>query len=309
MEHRIDPELLAVLPSLPTVDIADPAAFRAAQRARTLPVQRPAGLLVEDRVVAGGVPVRIYTPREARAAAGPDGALGVLVWFHGGGFVFGDIDSSDGTCVATALDTGCVVVSVGYRLAPEHPFPAGFEDAWAALGWVVGQAAAFGGDPARVAVGGTSAGAGLAAALALRARDEGGPALVYQVLDTPVLDDRLDSASMREFEVAPLWDRRQATLSWQYYLAGAEATAYAAPARAEDVTNLPPAYITANELDPLRDEAIEYAGRLIRAGVPVELHHRPGTFHGSNAIPVADVSRRAIADIRRALRGALGGAA
>ncbi|MEU0940535.1 alpha/beta hydrolase [Embleya sp. NPDC005971] len=301
MEHRIDPELLAVLPYLPTVDIADPTAFRASQQARTQPVQRPDGLLVEDRIVAGNVPVRIYLPKDA-AATGPAGALGVLVWFHGGGFVFGDVDSSDGSCVATALEVGCVVVSVEYRLAPEHPFPAGFEDAWAALCWVAEHASSFGADPARIAVGGVSAGGALAAALALRARDEGGPALVYQVLDTAVLDDRLDTPSMREFETAPLWDRHQAALSWQYYLAGAEPTAYAAPARAEDLTNLPPAYITANELDPLRDEAIEYACRLIRAGVRVELHHRPGTFHGSNAIPAADVSRRATADIRRALR-------
>ncbi|MFF7248510.1 alpha/beta hydrolase [Embleya sp. NPDC008237] len=304
MEHRIDPELLAVLPYLPTVDIADPAAFRAAQRSRTQQVQRPDGLLVEDRIVAGGVPVRIYTPEDAARATGPDGSLGVLVWFHGGGFVFGDIDSSDGGCVATALEVGCIVVSVEYRLAPEHPFPAGFEDAWAALCWVAEHAPSFGADPARIAVGGVSAGGCLAAALALRARDEGGPTPVFQVLDTAVLDDRLDTPSMREFETAPLWDRRQAALSWQYYLAGAEPTAYAAPARATDLTNLPPAYITANELDPLRDEAIEYASRLIRAGVRVELHHRPGTFHGSNAIPTADVSRRATADIRRALRAA-----
>ncbi|WP_406284335.1 alpha/beta hydrolase [Embleya sp. NBC_00896] len=298
MEHRIDPELLAVLPYLPTVDIADPAAFRAAQRARTQPVQRPDGILVEDRVVAADVPVRIYTPKDA------DRPLGVLVWFHGGGFVFGDVDSSDGSCVATAIEVGCVVVSVEYRLAPEHPFPAGFEDAWAALRWVADNAASFGADPARIAVGGVSAGGGLAAALCLRARAEGGPAIVYQLLDTAVLDDRLDTPSMREFDATPLWNRPQAALSWQYYLAGAEPTAYAAPARAEDVSNLPPAYITANELDPLRDEAIEYATRLIRAGVRVELHHRPGTFHGSNAIPAADVSRRAAADMRRALRAA-----
>ncbi|GCD94471.1 alpha/beta hydrolase [Embleya hyalina] len=304
MDHRIDPELLAVLPYLPTVDIAEPAAFRAAQRARTQPPQRPDGLLVEDRVVAGGVPVRIYTPTAAVEAAGAGGALGVLVWFHGGGFVFGDMDSTDGSCVATALEVGCVVVNVEYRLAPENPFPAGFDDAWAALRWVAEHASSIGADAGRIAVGGVSAGGGLAAALALRARDEGGPALVYQVLDTAVLDDRLDTPSMREFDATPLWSRPQAELSWRYYLAGAEANAYAAPARAEDVANLAPAYITANEFDPLRDEAIEYAVRLIRAGVPVELHHRPGTFHGSNAIPSAEVSRRALEDIRRALRAA-----
>ena len=298
MEREIDPELLAVLPYLPVVDIGDPVAFRAEQAARARAVERPDTVVVEDRVVADDVPVRIYAPAKA------EGPLGVLVWFHGGGFVFGDIDSSDGGCVATAVEVGCVVVSVEYRLAPEHPFPAGFDDAWAALTWVAGNAASFGGDATRIAVGGVSAGGALAAGLALRARDEGGPALVYQLLDTAVLDDRLDTASMREFEAAPLWSRPQAAQSWKFYLAGAEATAYAAPARAEDVSHLPPAYITANELDPLRDEAIDYATRLIRAGVRVELHHRPGTFHGSNAIPAADVSRRATTDMRRALRAA-----
>ncbi|WFR72575.1 alpha/beta hydrolase [Prescottella defluvii] len=273
MIDRIHPELRPLLPTLPQVDITDPVAFRERQRIRAAElaanVVRPHDLTVDDRVVPGPpgaprVPVRIYTP------SGSYSRLGALVWFHGGGYVFGEIAASERTCVEIAATVGCVVVSVEYRLAPEHPYPAGLDDCFAALTWVAEHADELGVDPERLAIGGVSAGAGLAAALALRVRDEKGPELVYQLLDNPMLDDRLETSSVNEFTDTPLWSHGQAVLGWNFYLGdrSVDTPPHAAAARAYDVSGLPPAWIAANELDPLRDEAIEYALRLMRAGVP-----------------------------------------
>lgn len=310
MIDRIHPEFHTLIPTLPLVDITDPVAFRERQRIRAAEIAatvvHPSGLSVVDRCVPGpagapDVPVRIYTPESA------SGDTGVLVWFHGGGYVFGEIAASERTCVAIAADVGCVVVSVDYRLAPENPYPAGLDDCFAATSWVAAHGDELGVNASRVAVGGVSAGAGLAAALALRVRDQGGPAVVYQVLDNPMLDDRLETQSVREFTDTPLWTHRQAVLGWDFYLGdrSAETPVYAAAARAVDLAGLPAAWIAANELDPLRDEAIEYALRLLRAGVPVELHHRPGTFHGSNAFPGVSVSDRTREDMHLGLTSAL----
>ncbi|PTR30305.1 acetyl esterase/lipase [Rhodococcus sp. OK519] len=310
MIDRIHPELRTLIPALPQVDIAEPVAFRERQRIRArelaAAVVRPRDMAVVDRLVAGpagapNVPVRIYTPGAAQSGAG------ALVWFHGGGYVFGEIEASERACVEIADVVGCVVVSVEYRLAPEHPYPAGLDDCFAALTWVAAHGDELGVDPARLAVGGISAGAGLAAALALRVRDEDGPRLAYQLLDNPMLDDRLETHSVREFVDTPLWTHGQAVLGWDFYLGdrSAETPPYAAAARAVDVSGLPPAWISANELDPLRDEAIEYALRLMRAGVPVELHHRPGTFHGSNGFPGVPVSDRTREDMHLGLKRAL----
>ncbi|GBF13939.1 carboxylesterase NlhH [Rhodococcus sp. Br-6] len=307
---RIHPELRPLIPALPRVDITEPVAFRSRQRIRATElaaaVDRPEGMAVVDRLVPGpagapDVPVRLYTP------GGVSSEVGALVWFHGGGYVFGEIEASERACVEIADVVGCVVVSVEYRLAPEHPYPAGLDDCSAALTWVAEHGDELGVDPSRLAIGGVSAGAGLAAALALRARDEKGPRLVYQVLDNPMLDDRVETASIREFTDTPLWTYRQAVLGWEFYLGdwSADTPSYAAAARAADVSGLPPAWISANEVDPLRDEAIEYALRLMRAGVPVELHHRPGTFHGSNGFPGISVSDRTREDMHLGLKSAL----
>jgi acetyl esterase/lipase len=207
-----------------------------------------------------------------------------------------------------AGEVGAVVVSVDYRLAPEHPFPAGVEDCYAALAWLAAHAAELGVDPARIAVAGQSAGGGLAAATALLARDRGGPALCFQLLEIPELDDRLDTPSMRAFTDTPLWNRPNAVWSWKHYLGASHAgepSAYAAPARAKDLAGLPPAYVSTMEFDPLRDEGILYALRLLQAGVPVELHSYPGTFHGSALLPGAKVSQRGAREVMEALRHAL----
>jgi acetyl esterase/lipase len=306
MTYRFDPELAPWIPMLPTLDISDPVAARAAlaEAALQAPVYEPSQpLTIENRTIPGPdgapeVPIRIYAPERR-------GPLPGFLFIHGGGFVIGDMDGEDARAQEIAADTDAVVVSVGYRLAPEHPFPAGLHDCFAALTWLAKNTAELGVDQQRIGVGGRSAGAGLGAAVALLARDRGGPALCMQYLGTPELDDRLDSPSMTRFTDTPIWNRPNAVLSWQYYLSGREPTPYAAPSRAEDLRGLPATYVDVCEFDPLRDEGLAYAQRLTQAGVPVELHLYPGTFHGSSLITEAAVSKRMAVDglggIRRLL--------
>ncbi|MGW4895142.1 alpha/beta hydrolase [Kitasatospora sp. NPDC004240] len=296
----MDPELEAFIPLLPKIDLGDPAAARKAlaERVASLPAADLTGLKVEDRTVPAetDVAVRVYSPLPPQATGG------AVVWLHGGGFVFGDLDTEHPWAARLATGSGAVVISVGYRRSPEHRYPAALDDAYAALAWAHEHADELGIDPGRIAVGGHSAGACLAAGLALRARDEQGPRVHFQVLNQPGLDDRQDTWSQLNFTDTPVQDRSGVTTAWALYLGGQPATAYAAPARATDLTGLPPAYIGTAEFDPLRDEAVEYALRLLRAGVTVELHQWPGTFHGSQAILSAEVSQRQIAELTGALR-------
>jgi acetyl esterase len=312
MAYAFDPELQPWVAMMPTLDISDVNGARAELRtlaAAAPPYEPPKPLDIENRLVPGNtespgtpdVPVRVYKPRHQTAP------LPGLLFIHGGGFVVGDIDSEDARAQEIAAAADVVVVSVDYRLAPEHPFPAGLDDCYAALVWMAESSPDLGIDPQRLGVGGGSAGGGLAAATALLARDRGGPPLCMQYLGIPELDDRLETHSMTVYTDTPVWNRPNAILSWKYYLAGAEPTQYAAPARARDLGGLPAAFVDVCEFDSLRDEGIEYAQRLVQAGVPVELHLYPGTFHGSSLVADAAVSRRMSADstdgIRRLLHG------
>jgi acetyl esterase/lipase len=213
------------------------------------------------------------------------------------------MDMEHAFAAALARELGVVAVTVEYRLAPEHPFPAGVEDCYAALRWLHDHAGVLGVDRSRIGVGGQSAGGGLAAATALLARDRGGPALCFQFLGIPELDHRLETTSMRSFVDTPIWHRANAELSWKYYLGSNsdDVSPYASPAIAADLSGLPPAYVTTMEFDPLRDEGIIYALRLMEAGVSVELHSYPGTFHGSGVMATAAVSRRASREMMVAL--------
>jgi acetyl esterase/lipase len=245
--------------------------------------------------------VRIYSP-EGMATQVPG-----LLYIHGGGFVIGDLDSEHGSCLGLCRDLGIVIVSVDYRLAPETPYPGGLEDCYAALEWTAANAATLNIDPQRLGVFGQSAGGGLSAATALLVRDRQGPPLCFQYLGMPELDDRLDTPSMIAFTDTPMWHRANAELSWDFYLGdnyrrGAEdVPPHAAPARMEDLSDLPPAYVTTMEFDPLRDEGVIYALRMMQAGVQVELHCYPGTFHGSSMNPAAEVSQREAREMRRSL--------
>jgi acetyl esterase/lipase len=313
--EMIDPELVAVLDFMPVIDLHDPAAARAefekllvAMRAQ-LP---EADLLdIEDRLVPGwegdpDVAIRVYRPKAPPADAAAPGILLI----HGGGFIIGSVEAEHVGAVLMAVDTGAVLVSVEYRLAPEHPYPAGLRDCYAALSYLHAEAAGLGVDTARVAVVGTSAGGGLAAATALLARDLGGPPLCFQMLHIPELDDRLESNSMRTFVDSPVWNRPLAVQSWEAYLGNlsgsVDVPVYAAPARATDLRGLPPAYVSTAENDPLRDEGIGYALAMLQAGVSVELHQFPGTFHGSALVTGAAVSKRAAREAALVLRRALG---
>jgi acetyl esterase/lipase len=230
---------------------------------------------------------------------------------HGGGFMLGDVEMMDEWCQMIAALADAVVASVEYRLAPEHPFPAGIEDCHAGLVWLAREAPALGIDPDRIAIAGQSAGGGLAAGLALMARDRGEPAICFQLLEIPELDDRLDTPSMRAFTDTPFWNRPNAIQSWKHYLGPdlgpdheGEPSIYAAPARAkvEDLVGLPPAYVSTMEFDPLRDEGIRYAAAMLEAGVSVELHSYAGTFHGSAFLPQAEPTRRNNEEIVTILR-------
>jgi acetyl esterase len=296
----VDSQLKASIPFLPDTDLADPYAARKnfAERAAERPTQDNSDLDVEDHTVPADpdVAVRVYRPSQAH---------GAIVWLHGGGMVFGDLDTEHPWATHIATRANAVVVSVGYRRAPEHQFPAALNDAYAALNWTADHAAELGIDPAFIAVGGHSAGAGLAAAVTLLARDAQGPPICFQLLNEPGLDDRQQTWSQQNFTDTPWNDRGKTALGWRYYLGATSATPYAAPARAEDLSGLPPAYVATAEFDPVRDEGVAYALRLLQAGVSVELHQFPGTFHGSQAIVSADVSQRQLAGLAAALRRGL----
>ena len=316
MGYEFDPELAPMVELLPneelTLDGIPEARTNMESLVAVLSTDIDAtGVTISDREITGRdgappVPVRVYVPKGE--AAGPRPAY---LTIHGGGFVMGTIAIEHAFGVQVARELGAVVVAVEYRLAPEHPYPAGLEDCYAVLCWLHEEADALGIDTDRIGIGGQSAGGGLTAGLALLAKDRGGPPVCFQLLGIPELDDRLDTSSMRRFVDTPLWKRPNAIVSWQAYLGdragGPDVPIYAAPARAtvEEVRGLPPAYVTTMEFDPLRDEGILYALRLLEAGVSVELHQFPGTFHGSALIPTAAVSRRAGEELLVALRRGL----
>jgi len=311
MPYAVDPEYLPLMGFIPRLDVSDAAAARALIRsmgAQDPMAAVPAGVVVDRRTAqaADGSDIELVVFRPESRGERP---LPGIAYFHGGGFVFGDAGTDVRVPSALAAELGAVVVSVNYRLAPEFPFPTPFNDCYDALTWIAGDND-LGIDPARIVVAGISAGAGLAAAVTLKTRDIGGPAVCFQALDSPVLDDRLLTASVTEYTDSPLWNRQNSIDSWHHYL-GVDAdrtrtSEYAAPARARDLAGLPPAYIAVTAFDPLRDEGVEYAQRLTRAGVPTELQLYPGTFHGSSGVfPQTAISRRITADYTAAIRRAL----
>jgi acetyl esterase/lipase len=231
--------------------------------------------------------VRVYRP------VASSGVLPGIYYIHGGGMVLGDLDGDDTMAAMLAQQVGAVVVSVGYRLAPEHPHPAPVEDCYAGLLWTAENAGDLGLDGDRLAVYGGSAGGGLALGTALLARDRGGPALAFVMPVYPMIDDRNETPSSHEITDVGIWDRAANVESWAWYLGGGEPDQYAAPSRAADVSGLPPVFIDVGTVDLFRDEDIAFAQRLMQAGVPTELHVHPGSYHSSEIFaPDAPLSQR-----------------
>jgi acetyl esterase len=274
---------------------------------RTEPMKQNAGfpeplLRVEDWKAPGPhgeIPLRLYAPEA-------DGAHPALVYFHGGGFVVGNIETHDPVCRALAKASGSIVVSVDYRLAPEFPFPVPVEDAFAATQWLISHAAELGIDAARISVGGDSAGGGLATVVAMRCRDQGVAAVRSQVLIYPVTDlSSFETGSYREF--AEGYNLTRAAMQWfagHYLSSPADAlTPEASPLLAGDLRGLPPALVITAEIDPLRDEGEAYAERLRQAGVPVTLTRYPGMLHAFVSLRgVISGGQRAIEQIGEYLR-------
>lgn len=304
MSYSYDAEFMPIVNSLPNIDLRDIAGTRSglAEAAAVFPPYAPgAGVTLETATVPanGGDPaveVQMLRPDHADAAAP------LIVWFHGGGFVLGSAQESLPFLETVVRDTGAIAASVQYRLAPEVRYPGGLNDGVTAVKWLVRNATTLGIDPARVAIGGQSAGGAFAAGVALKLRDSQGPSLRLLLLDVPVTDDRIETESARHYEETPMWNRRNAELSWRAYLGeGVEADLYAAPARAETLAGLPATFVAVNQFDPLRDEGLEFARRLAQDGVPTEAHLYAGTFHASAGIAAhAEVSQRQLADMRAA---------
>ena len=305
----LDPQAKAHLDLLaaagePPNEALPPAEARARGEARPR-APGPDVAKVEDRRIPGPaseIPVRIYTPPG-------DGLLPVLVWLHGGGWVIGSIETNDATCRSLTNEAGCIVVSVDYRLAPETKFPGALDDSYAAAVWAAENAASFGGDSSRVAVGGASAGGNLAAAVCLMAREQDGPSLVHQLLVYPATDMAMDTASYAEN--AEGYALTRATMLWyrEHYLRDeADRTnSYAAPLRAESLAGLPPALVITAEFDPLRDEGEAYARRLAEAGVPTKCSRYDGMIHlFFNTSIGFDKTFQAIDEAATALRRAFG---
>lgn len=310
---QIDPTLKLMLDAFPmTFTAADGVEVaRARLRQLQVPPEMLPDLRIENRVISHGeltdIPVRIYWPRVAEHRDLP-----VVVFYHGGGFALGDLETHDPVARAHAVGAEAIVVSVDYRLAPEHPFPAGINDCWAALEWTAEHAVELGGDPNRIAVAGDSAGGNLAAVMAQSARDNGGPKLAFQLLWYPTTAANLSLPSFTENADAPILNRDviDAFLTW--YIPGVDITdptalpATMAPANARDFSGLAPAYIGTAEHDPLRDEGSHYAELLNAAGVAAELSNEPTLVHGyvsfALVIPAAaEATNRGLAALKAAL--------
>ena len=298
--HLIDPEVAVPLEGLLE---ALPGGFNAipdiVQRRATveallgaIEVPENPNVVKEDRTVPGPVgdpdiTVRIYRPANAT------GTLPGIYFIHGGGMILGTVEGEDPVATMICDLVGAVVVSVEYRLSPETPHPGPVEDCYAGLTWVAKNAAELGIDLDRLAIYGASAGGGLTIATALMARDRGGPALSFIMPIYPMIDDTNTTTSSQEITDVGIWDRSGNIEAWAWYLGGKEADAYAAPARAEDLSGLPPAFIDVGTVDMFRDEDIAFAQRLMQAGVPTELHIHPGSYHAAETFAAdAALSRR-----------------
>lgn len=310
----LDPQVAAILqqsaanPDAPTIADLPPEGGRAMYRAMSemfdlqdVPIGK-----IEDRKIpgpAGEIPIRIYTPVAAGATPLP-----CLVFYHGGGFVIGDLETHDGACRALCNASGCLLIAVDYRLAPEHVFPAAVEDSFAALQWVAEHAAGLGVDPNRIAVGGDSAGGNLSAVVSQLARDNDGPAVAFQLLIYPATDADVDTPSKKENAEGYFLEQKTMDFFYGNYVpTGTDRTdPRLAPMQTADLSGLPPAYIVTAQFDPLRDEGRMYGEKMRAAGVPVEIVNYETMIHGFLTMGgIVDAVKPAIEAAGKAVKKAL----
>jgi acetyl esterase len=328
----LDPEIQPIVDRMeaapgPPAHLVPIALARAAHDRESAELGGPGEEVAEVRDIevpgpAGAIPVRLFRPLKERVGAGAGsaggagavaadgsagGALPLVAYLHGGGWVVGTLDAFDPLCRALANASGALVASIGYRLAPEHPFPAAPDDARAAVRWLAANAGALGADPARIGIAGDSAGGNLAAVTARRLRDEGGPLLRFQALIYPACDSALDSPSHRSTGAGYGLSAESMKRYWELYLDGADGRhPDASPLQAADLTGLPPAFVLTVRDDVLRDDGEAYARALEAAGVPVTLRRYDGAVHGFiRWLAKAELTRRAVAETGAALRAGL----
>ncbi len=309
LDARVAPELADALAAFPPIALDDERLPRVRAALDRAVAPRPTTVRIDDHMATGQtgheILIRTYRPLDS------DHPRPALYWIHGGGLVLSSVRRDDASCAAIAVELDIVVASVEYRLAPEHVYPAAIEDTYDGWQFINDHASTLGIDKTRVALGGASAGAGLAAALTLLVRDRGAPMPSFQLLRYPMLDDRALTPSSRAVVDPRVWNRESNAYGWNAYLNGragaADVPAYAAAARADDLSGLPPAVITVGDLDLFLDENVDYAQRLDQAGVATELRVYPGAFHGApSAAPDAPIIGRWRGDEHDALRRALG---
>ncbi|GCE22151.1 alpha/beta hydrolase [Dictyobacter kobayashii] len=310
-KHLVDPEIMGLLDILPPLDLTNETLAQTRAMLSEMNAQLLTGLpefpdiSVREQYIAGpeGAPdvrVLVYLPKNVPTP------VPALLWIHGGGYVIGNADQADLQMKSIISATGCAAVAVDYRLAPETPHPGPVEDCYAALKWLYTNASSLGVDASRIAIGGDSAGGGLTACLALLTRDRGEVPLIFQLLIYPMLDDRtVTTADPHPYTGEYVWTPQANHFGWSALLGqepgGPDVSPYAAAARATNLEGLPPALIGVGTLDLFLEEDIEYARRLIRAGVPTELHIYPGGFHAFPMVAEAKVSQAFIRDYLNAL--------
>ncbi|KJB88398.1 lipase [Paenibacillus sp. E194] len=295
-ESRVLPELRAALEQFPGFQLEEKLAWSRSLLSNP-PIEKSEHVHTTSQMIpgaAGEMLAKVYEPASRTSAKLP-----AMLWIHGGGYVMGHPDMDDTLCERFVQAANCIVVSVDYRLAPEHLYPAAIDDCYAGMIWMTNEAESLGIDVDRVAIAGASGGGGLTAALALMARDKGGPALIFQMPLYPMLDNRNKSASSYEVMADnATWNRTNNVAAWSMYLGDAsdtrEVSPYVVPSSAESLAGLPPTYTCIGQLDLFRDETIDYVTRLAEAGVDVEFHLYPGSYHCFEVfVPDAEVSRRA----------------
>lgn len=309
---KVHPELQDVLKKSPSIHYSNKNLWLIKLLISIMPAPRsPEDISIENIKIDGGdgnvkIRLRIYQP------INPANAMPVLIWMHGGGYIIGKPEIEDPICIQFVRELGISIISVDYRLAPKHPFPAGLEDCYSALMWAKENSAQFGFDVNRIGIGGTSAGGGLAAALAQLAHDRNEVSPIFQLLTYPMLDDRTILRTEIDDSNSPTWSQKSNRFGWESYLGKSIGTddlpQYAVPARRSDLTGVPPAWIGVGTLDVFFDEVTTYAQRLKEAGIPCELDVIQGAFHGfdvfdPNLSIVQEFRRSQISALRKYLVG------